>query len=102
MSWLLRQIYNCPTTRNGSAWSKIHGSDRFDLSRSGSRRAGDDGRFRRRPSDRRETATVQSSAHLDGGREDIAAAAYGLDHRRVLRIVFELAAETADLNVDRA
>ena len=66
------------------------------------KRAGGDGKLGEAQEHRRDAAAVRRSAHLDGRREDIAAAAYGLDHARVLRIVFELAAQPADLHVDRA
>src|SRR5215470_5078538 len=43
---------------------------------------------------------MNASAHP--GREDIACAADGLDHFRMLRVRFDLAPQSADLNVDRA
>src|SRR5438876_11058017 len=38
---------------------------------------------------------------LDGGSEDVAAAAHRLDHRRLLRVVLDLAPKPANLDIDR-
>src|SRR5471030_1817413 len=44
---------------------------------------------------------ISLSVDFDGGGEDVAGAAHRLDHRRLLRVVLELAAQPADLDVDR-